>query len=57
MLSQLLADGSEQPLTDEEVLGLSFLFVLAGLDTVTSALSMAFAALASQPGTASADRR
>ena len=50
MLSQLLADGSEQRLTDEEVLGLSFLFVLAGLDTVTSALSMAFAALASQPG-------
>ncbi|HUZ55459.1 MAG TPA: cytochrome P450 [Streptosporangiaceae bacterium] len=49
VLSQLLADSSEQRLTDEEVLGLSFLFVLAGLDTVTSALSMAFAALASQP--------
>lgn len=50
VLSQLVTDGGEQRLTDDEVLGLSFLFVLAGLDTVTSALSMAFAALASQPG-------
>jgi cytochrome P450 len=36
-------------MTDEEILGLSFLFVLAGLDTVTSALSTAFATLAGQP--------
>lgn len=49
VLSQLLTDPSEQRLTDEEILGLSFLFVLAGLDTVTSALSTAFAALAGQP--------
>src|SRR5262245_42479811 len=44
ILSQLLADSD--PMTDDEVLGLSFLFVLAGLDTVTSALSTAFATLA-----------
>ena len=49
ILSQLLADGSDDRMTDEEVLGLSFLFVLAGLDTVTSALSTAFAALAARP--------
>jgi cytochrome P450 len=46
ILSQLAADTSDQRLTDAEILGLSFLFVLAGLDTVTSALSTAFAALA-----------
>ncbi len=49
VLSLLLADTSERRLTDDEVLGLSFLFILAGLDTVTSALSTAFAALASRP--------
>jgi cytochrome P450 len=49
ILSQLLADTSEERMTDDEILGLSFLFVLAGLDTVTSALSTAFAALARQP--------
>jgi cytochrome P450 len=48
VLSQLLADTGGQRLTDDEVLGLSFLFVLAGLDTVTSALSTAFAALATR---------
>lgn len=46
ILSQLLADSSDQPMSDDEILGLSFLFVLAGLDTVTSALSTAFAMLA-----------
>jgi cytochrome P450 len=50
LLGRLLADTSEERLSDEELLGLSFLFVLAGLDTVTSALSTAFAALALQPG-------
>jgi cytochrome P450 len=50
LLGRLLADTSEERLSDEELLGLSFLFVLAGLDTVTSALSTAFAALAAQPG-------
>jgi cytochrome P450 len=49
LLGRLLADTSEDRLSDEELLGLSFLFVLAGLDTVTSALSTAFAALAMQP--------
>jgi cytochrome P450 len=49
LLGRLLADTSEERLTDEELLGLSFLFVLAGLDTVTSALSTAFAALAARP--------
>ena len=49
LLGCLLADTSEERLSDEELLGLSFLFVLAGLDTVTSALSTAFAALATQP--------
>jgi len=48
LLGQLLADTSEHRLNDEETLGLSFLFVLAGLDTVTSALSTAFAVLAGQ---------
>jgi cytochrome P450 len=48
LLGRLLADTSEERLSDEELLGLSFLFVLAGLDTVTSALSTAFAALAVQ---------
>jgi len=45
----LLADASDERLNDDEILGLSFLFVLAGLETVTSALSTAFAALAAQP--------
>jgi cytochrome P450 len=49
MLGQLLADTSDDALNDEEMLGLSFQFVLAGLDTVTCALSTAFATLASQP--------
>jgi cytochrome P450 len=49
ILSELAADTSEDRMSDEEILGLSFLFVLAGLDTVTSALSTAFAILASKP--------
>jgi cytochrome P450 len=49
LLGCLLADTSEQRLSEEEILGLSFLFVLAGLSTVTSALSTAFAILAAQP--------
>jgi cytochrome P450 len=49
LLGQLLADPTGEPLTDEEIYGLAFLFVLAGLETVTSALSTAFAVLASQP--------
>jgi len=49
LLGLLLADTSEERLNDDELLGLSFLFVLAGLETVTSALSTAFAALAADP--------
>jgi cytochrome P450 len=49
LLGQLLADTSDGRLSDDELLGLSFLFVLAGLETVTSALSTAFAALAADP--------
>ena len=47
--SRLLAETSEQRLTGEEIAGLSFLLVVAGLDTVTSALRTAFAALAARP--------
>jgi cytochrome P450 len=50
LLGQLLADTSAERLSDDELLGLSFLFVLAGLETVTSALSTAFAELAAHPG-------
>ncbi len=49
LLGQLLTDPGDDRLTDEEIYGLTFLFVLAGLETVTSALSTAFAVLASQP--------
>jgi cytochrome P450 len=50
LLGRLLADRSEERLDDREILGLSFLFVLAGLETVTSALTTAFALLAARPG-------
>jgi cytochrome P450 len=50
LLGRLLADTGDERLSDEEILGLSFLFVLAGLETVTSALSTAFAVLAARPG-------
>ena len=36
VLSQLLCLTGEEALTDEEAIGLCFLFVLAGLDTVTA---------------------
>jgi cytochrome P450 len=49
LLGQLATDTSQDRLTDDELLGLSFLFVLAGLDTVSSALSSTFAALAGRP--------
>jgi cytochrome P450 len=49
LLGRLLADTSDERLGDDELLGLSFLFVLAGLETVTSALSTAFAILAAEP--------
>ena len=36
LLGQLLADASDERLSDDEILGLSFLFVLAGLETAVS---------------------
>lgn len=45
----LINDQSDSALSDEELLGLGFLLVLAGLDTVTSTLSIAFERLAEQP--------
>ena len=48
VLSRLIALGDDG-LTDEELLGLAFLFVLAGLDTVTAAIGFAFLDLAQDP--------
>lgn len=47
ILSQVLT--GDDALDDTEVMGLSFLFVLAGLDTVTAAMSMALLELARNP--------
>jgi cytochrome P450 len=49
LLSQLLADQGEEGLDDKEILGLCFLFVMAGLDTVTAATGFAFNALGRNP--------
>ncbi len=46
MLSQLLSAPEGERLTDEEILGLCFIFIMAGLDTVTGAVGLAFAHLA-----------
>lgn len=45
LLSQLIHLHDEGGMTDAEILGLCFLFVLAGLDTVTAALGFSFARL------------
>jgi cytochrome P450 len=47
--TKVINDSSEDALSDEELLGLGFLLVLAGLDTVTSTLSIAFDKLARDP--------
>jgi cytochrome P450 len=47
VLSQVLV--GEDALTDDEALGMAFFFVLAGLDTVTSALGAAMLELARRP--------
>lgn len=47
ILSQVLT--GDDPLDDGEAIGMSFLFVLAGLDTVTSAMTAALLALARDP--------
>lgn len=48
VLSQVLT--GDDPLDDAEAIGLSYLFVLAGLDTVTSAMGSALLTLARDPG-------
>lgn len=47
VLSRVLA--GEEALTDDEALGMAFFFVLAGLDTVTSAIGAAMLELARRP--------
>lgn len=47
VLSQVLV--GEDTLTDDEALGMAFFFVLAGLDTVTSAIGAALLELARRP--------
>jgi cytochrome P450 len=47
VLSQLLH--GQEPLTDAEAIGLSLVFVLAGLDTVTSAIGTSMLELARRP--------
>jgi cytochrome P450 len=49
LLSRLIAD-PRVDFTDDELLGLSLQVVIAGLDTVTSVLTTAFAILAESPG-------
>lgn len=46
MLTQLMRDTEDGGMTDNEILGLCFLFVLAGLDTVTAAVGFSLAKLA-----------
>lgn len=46
MLTALMTDTDAGAMTDIELLGLCFMFVLAGLDTVTSAVGFALAKLA-----------
>lgn len=46
LLSQLLAERGHDGMSDAEILGLCFIFILAGLDTVTAALGFALHALA-----------
>ena len=46
MLTQLMLNSEDGGMSDNEVLGLCFMFVLAGLDTVTSAVGFSLAKLA-----------
>ncbi|WP_040830843.1 cytochrome P450 [Nocardia jiangxiensis] len=50
VLSRLLALTGEDALSDEEAIGLCFLFILAGLDTVMDALGFGMQRLAENPG-------
>jgi cytochrome P450 len=49
LLSQLLSDSSDGALTEQEIIGLCFLFLIAGLDTVTAATGFALYELARSP--------
>ncbi|ETK37068.1 cytochrome P450 [Microbispora sp. ATCC PTA-5024] len=49
LLADLFGAESDEPLTDTEALGMCFLFIIAGIDSVTSALSLMFAKLAARP--------
>lgn len=49
MLSRILALAGADAWTDEEILGLCFLFTLAGLDTVTAAIGFVLYHLARRP--------
>jgi cytochrome P450 len=49
MLTQLIHDTEDGGMDDTEILGLCFMFVLAGLDTVTSAVGFSLAKLATDP--------
>jgi cytochrome P450 len=46
MLTQLMQNSEDGGMADNEILGLCFMFVLAGLDTVTSAVGFSLAKLA-----------
>jgi cytochrome P450 len=49
MLPELLADTSEDGLSDTEALGLCYMFVLSGIGSLADALSLVFAKLAVRP--------
>jgi len=49
LLSQLLSDSSDGALSEKEIIGLCFLFLVAGLDTVTAATGFALHELARNP--------
>jgi cytochrome P450 len=49
LLGQLLSDSSDGALTDQEIIGLCFLFLIAGLDTVTAATGFALYEMARNP--------
>ncbi|MDT7618378.1 MAG: hypothetical protein QOF00_5825 [Pseudonocardiales bacterium] len=49
VLSKLLCIEGDDALTDEEAIGLCFLFILAGLDTVTDSLGFGMERLAKNP--------
>jgi cytochrome P450 len=50
MLTQLMGASEDGGMSDNEILGLCFMFVLAGLDTVTAAVGFSLAKLAADAG-------